>query len=196
MLNVKIIVNNMLRKDIIMILGIGVPVAVFMILIGGGGHIPNDLDYDVIETPIDDSDVSEQSNQERMVQPTTIVPSTPDCDKSYPDFCIIPYPPDLDCGEIPASNFRVIGDDAHGFDDDYDGIGCEVGSPSAPVPSTLSDPVLAVQKNNCDPSYPDVCIAVYPPDLDCGDIGFSNFKVIGSDPHGFDRDNDGIGCES
>jgi len=49
---------------------------------------------------------------------------------------------------------------------------------------------------NCDESYPDVCIAPYPPDLDCGEIGYSNFKVVGDDPHGFDRDNDGIGCES
>jgi len=64
-----------------------------------------------------------------------------------------------------------------------DGIGCEVGSPQSSAPS-------------CDPSYPDVCIAPYPPDLNCGDIGYSNFRVIGSDPHGFDRDNDGIGCES
>ncbi len=49
---------------------------------------------------------------------------------------------------------------------------------------------------SCDPSYPNVCIPPYPPDLDCGDIGYSNFRVTGSDPHGFDRDNDGIGCES
>jgi micrococcal nuclease len=48
----------------------------------------------------------------------------------------------------------------------------------------------------CDSSYPDVCIPPYPPDLDCGEISFKNFRVIGSDPHGFDRDNDGIGCES
>jgi micrococcal nuclease len=48
---------------------------------------------------------------------------------------------------------------------------------------------------NCDPSYPDVCIPPYPPDLDCGDIPFSDFRVRGSDPHGFDGDNDGIGCE-
>jgi len=110
--------------------------------------------------------------------------SAPDCDESYPDVCIPPYPPDLDCDEIIYSNFRVTGYDPHGFDTDYDGIGCEVGSPSTP-----SAP-------DCDPSYPDVCIAPYPPDLDCGEIGYSNFRVIGSDPHGFDRDNDGIGCES
>ena len=55
---------------------------------------------------------------------------------------------------------------------------------------------LNVPSPNCDPSYPDVCIAPYPPDLNCGDIGYSNFRVIGDDPHGFDRDNDGIGCES
>jgi len=90
----------------------------------------------------------------------------------------------LDCDEIFYSNFRVVGSDPHGFDRDNDGIGCEVGSPKSPTTPS------------CDPSYPDVCIAPYPPDLNCGDIGYSNFRVIGDDPHGFDRDNDGIGCES
>jgi hypothetical protein len=49
---------------------------------------------------------------------------------------------------------------------------------------------------DCDPSYPGVCIPPPPPNLNCDDISFRNFKVTGSDPHGFDRDNDGIGCES
>jgi micrococcal nuclease len=48
----------------------------------------------------------------------------------------------------------------------------------------------------CDPSYPDVCIPPPPPDLDCGDISFRRFRVTGSDPHRFDGDHDGIGCES
>ena len=48
---------------------------------------------------------------------------------------------------------------------------------------------------SCDESYPSVCIPPDPPHLDCGNIIYSNFMVIGDDPHGFDRDNDGIGCE-
>ena len=40
------------------------------------------------------------------------------------------------------------------------------------------------------------CIPSPPPDLDCDEIPEKNFKVTGSDPHGFDADNDGIGCES
>lgn len=48
----------------------------------------------------------------------------------------------------------------------------------------------------CDPSYPDFCIPPPPPDLDCADINAKNFTVIGDDPHGFDGDNDGVGCES
>lgn len=48
----------------------------------------------------------------------------------------------------------------------------------------------------CDPSYPTVCIPPFPPDLDCGEIPFRRFRVVGSDPHGFDRDRDGVGCES
>jgi len=61
-----------------------------------------------------------------------------------------------------------------------------------PAPGFEDVPEMIV----CDSSYPDVCIPLYPPDLDCGEIGYSNFRVSGSDPHGFDRDKDGIGCES
>ena len=49
--------------------------------------------------------------------------------------------------------------------------------------------------SNCDRSYPDVCIPPAPPDLDCGDIPHRRFRVIGNDPHRFDGDRDGIGCE-
>jgi micrococcal nuclease len=47
----------------------------------------------------------------------------------------------------------------------------------------------------CDVSYPDVCVPPPPPDLDCGDIAFSRFRVVGADPHRFDGDRDGVGCE-
>jgi micrococcal nuclease len=47
----------------------------------------------------------------------------------------------------------------------------------------------------CDPSYPDVCIPPPPPDLDCADVPYSRFRVVGADPHHFDGDRDGIGCE-
>lgn len=47
----------------------------------------------------------------------------------------------------------------------------------------------------CDSSYPEICIATYSSKLICADIPFSNFKVILPDPHGFDSDADGIGCE-
>ncbi len=48
---------------------------------------------------------------------------------------------------------------------------------------------------NCSPSYPTVCIPPPPPDLNCGDISYRNFRVVGSDPHRFDGDHDGVGCE-
>lgn len=55
----------------------------------------------------------------------------------------------------------------------------------------------ASAQNSCDPSYPDFCIApAYEVgDLDCADIGAS-MTVYQPDPHGFDADYDGIGCES
>ena len=56
--------------------------------------------------------------------PAPIQPG-PTCDSSYPDFCIPPPPPDLNCDDISQNDFTVIGDDPHQFDDDSDGIGCE-----------------------------------------------------------------------
>jgi len=65
-------------------------------------------------------------------------------------------------------------------------------TPIPPVPPQSTGP----KENSCDPSYPDVCIPPYPPDLDCGQIEYRDFNVLQPDPHGFDADNDGIGCES
>ena len=50
----------------------------------------------------------------------------------------------------------------------------------------------------CDPSYPDSCI---PPvwvygDLDCKHVPDRRFRVLPPDPHRFDGDDNGIGCES
>jgi len=55
---------------------------------------------------------------------------------------------------------------------------------------------MAQAVRQCDPAYPSVCIPSPPPDLDCGDISYRGFTVLPADPHGFDGDNDGIGCES
>ena len=77
-------------------------------------------------------------------------------------------------------------------------------------PSTVLDPVRAVSTGRsgpptltppptgkCDPNYAG-CIPPYPPDLDCADIralGKAPVRVVGSDPHRLDGDNDGVGCE-
>jgi len=66
-----------------------------------------------------------------------------------------------------------------------------------PAPGFKDVPEMIVEtENSCDSSYPDVCITPWPPDLDCGEIQYANFKVLPDDPHGFDDDKDGIGCES
>ncbi len=86
-------------------------------------------------------------------------------------------------------------------------------SSQAPIPATTSTTAAPIASTttsttsttatapvdpepDCDSSYPTVCIPSPPPDLDCGEIAFRNFAVVGSDPHRFDRDHDGIGCES
>jgi endonuclease YncB( thermonuclease family) len=47
----------------------------------------------------------------------------------------------------------------------------------------------------CDASYPGACIPPPPPDLDCGDVAPRRFRVLQPDPHRFDGDGDGVGCE-
>jgi micrococcal nuclease len=72
-------------------------------------------------------------------------------------------------------------------------------------PGTRLNPDAAVETSarpartlagRCDPSYPGVCIPPPPPDLDCADVRYTDFRVVGRDPHHFDGGGDGIGCES
>lgn len=48
--------------------------------------------------------------------------------------------------------------------------------------------------SDCDPNYSGTCVPQVSYDLNCDDIGGS-VTVVGSDPHGFDGDGDGSGCE-
>jgi len=68
---------------------------------------------------------------------------------------------------------------------------------AAEIEPTVDDlpaqPVLV--GGNCDPSYPDVCLPSLPPDLDCRDVPQRRFRVLPPDPHRFDGDRDGVGCE-
>lgn len=51
--------------------------------------------------------------------------------------------------------------------------------------------------SDCDfTSYPDFCIPPAPPNLNCDDVNGKDFTVFPPDPHGFDRDKDGEGCET
>jgi hypothetical protein len=49
--------------------------------------------------------------------------------------------------------------------------------------------------SNCDPSYSGACIPSVPYDLDCPEVSAVDFASVGSDPHGFDGDRDGVACE-
>lgn len=65
-----------------------------------------------------------------------------------------------------------------------------------PTMPSRSSGIIVDPNQNCSPAYPDVCIPPPPPDLDCKDIPYKRFKVLPPDPHRFDGDGDGIGCES
>ena len=75
-----------------------------------------------------------------------------------------------------------------------EGLGLWVPLPTA-TPGLRSGGISLTPQVNCDPAYPDVCIPSPPPDLYCPDITSHNFRVLPPDPHGFDRDGNGLGCE-
>ena len=67
--------------------------------------------------------------------------------------------------------------------------------------SRNNEAIANAQTTGCDPSYPgDLCIAPPPPDLNCDDLApvtdiDVDWSVADPDPHHFDGDHDGIGCE-
>ena len=91
------------------------------------------------------------------------------------------YPPDVACADLFAQAQRGASTSELGL--------------WAPIPTPRPTSSGGGGGGNCDPSYPTVCIPPPPPDLDCGQIPYRRFAVVGDDPHGFDGDDDGIGCE-
>ena len=75
------------------------------------------------------------------------------------------------------------------------GFACLSGAKPPPPP-----PPPPPSGGTCVASYPTVCIPPPPPDLDCGDLSYRNFPVrwdvADPDPHRFDGNRDGVGCES
>lgn len=63
-------------------------------------------------------------------------------------------------------------------------------APARPVTAPV-----AAATGDCDLSYPEICLPSSP-DLNCGDIPLRRFTVLPPDPHSFDGDADGLGCES
>ncbi len=48
-----------------------------------------------------------------------------DCDVNYAGACVPVSAVDLDCADVGARRFQVVGADPHGFDGDGDGVACE-----------------------------------------------------------------------
>jgi len=98
------------------------------------------------------------------------------------------YPPDVKYEEKLISAERLARDNGYGLWTECSSAGQSPGA--GEIGATASPPVTG-----CSPHYPSVCIPPYPPDLDCRQITHAGFKVLSPDPHGFDGNKDGIGCE-
>jgi micrococcal nuclease len=132
-------------------------------------------------------DVSETDQNDRLLRYVLVGESFVNYELVSAGFAnAVAYPPNVACEQT----FREAEQEAI---DECRGFWCPTATPLPTLPV-----VIPSLDSVCDPSYPDpgVCIPSYPPDLDCRDIGHRGFTVLPPDPHGFDDDNDGLGCES
>jgi PKD repeat protein len=138
-----------------------------------GGTEPYTIVWD-----LDDDEIAE-SNEEILV-PTYIQPGTHTIDVVVAD----------DEGQVASDSLEVTVEEGEE-------------SPLEEQPpmvqeeeQQLIEEMPAEQETSCDSSYPNLCIPPPPPILACDDVEATNFEVQSPDPHGFDVDNDGIGCET
>lgn len=73
------------------------------------------------------------------------------------------------------------------------GAGCDTAASGAP---DAASPGSTPGGGGCDPPYPTLCIPPGARDLDCADIAERYFPVLPPDPHSFDGNHDGVGCET
>jgi len=104
---------------------------------------------------------------------------------------VMTVPPDVSC----AQTFLAAEREARSAGRGLWGLPPPTATPIRIQPTRT--PAPTPERGNCHPAYPTVCIPPPPPDLDCGDIPYRNFPVDHryGDPHRFDGDKDGIGCE-
>jgi hypothetical protein len=159
-------------------------------------------DSDPID-PCEENPEAEGCTSESPIDPCIENPSAEGCES--PSLITppprVPEPPDDDCIYDPSlpKCAPTNGKCPEGFNMNEDGQ-CYPDKPCPPgfarVDNDESGACLHVNPptppggGDCDPSYPDTCIKSPPPKLNCPNITFRNFKVIGSDPHGFDGDNE------
>jgi micrococcal nuclease len=67
-----------------------------------------------------------------------------------------------------------------------------VGTEAPPPPAWAAGPV---PDEPCDAAYAGACLPAFAPDLDCSDLAARGFRSVGIDPHGLDRDGDGVACD-
>ena len=70
--------------------------------------------------------------------------------------------------------------------------------PAAPATMPAAQATNPAATGNCHASYPDFCLPPSPPDLNCNSsilAGRRRFTVRPPDPHRFDNDKNGVGCE-
>lgn len=153
------------------------------------------------------SEAKDFVSQNCLDKPATVDPDN-NQDLSYGRLVALVYCDGININDaIIAAGFADIyrsfcGVSEFGISDWAQNYGCaaaDVDLPNSEVSEDTdinSDDEQEKISDDCDSAYSGICISSPPPDLDCGDIPDKNFKVKSPDPHNFDADSDGVGCES
>jgi hypothetical protein len=99
-------------------------------------------------------------------------------------------------GEYSRSEVQFVFAYDHLLPPEEEGAAAVATTTTTTPEETEPEEVSEEDGEDCDNSYPDECIPPPPPVLECSDIDEDDFEVRGSDPHAFDDDNDGMGCET
>ncbi len=82
---------------------------------------------------------------------------------------------------------------SHGIWRRCGGVDTPLEQPTTEPEPTSEAPPTADSGAGCAAGY-SPCVPSYPPDLDCDDVD-GPITITGNDPHGFDADDDGVGCD-
>ncbi|CAN5677296.1 hypothetical protein BH10ACT3_BH10ACT3_12110 [soil metagenome] len=154
-------------------------------------------------TPPADDQAANTTTTSSTTSTTSTTTTTPDasavsaappqaCDPNYAGACVPSGVGDVNCGDVEATDFTVVGTDVYNLDGDNDGIACVSESDTSsvvvdPVAAPTAGVLAATEQQTCDPNYSGACVPVGQGEVNCADVDGASFAVVGTDIYTLDQ---------